>query len=277
MKIHVFPILFLGFFLLLFGGTFYLVWTTIKNNPAVPAPEQVVEDAEGHPARIGEGMVSDFAGVIKDEDRQSIENLVTVLEQKTGAELAVVTIQTFAPYGSIEEYATSLFNSWGIGKAKEDNGVLLLLAMEERKVKIETGYGLEGAIPDSMAGRILDKAVLPLFKEDNFSGGLVQGAQAIAAAVAKEKGISAEEIGQIGISDSAAAAIEKPSLLFQFLPFIIMILVFAIGVILAKKFGGRGGSSSGGGYSSSSGSSSSSSRSSFGGGRSGGGGASRGF
>jgi uncharacterized protein len=129
-----------------------------------------------------------------------------------------------------------------------------------------------------MSGRILDNAVLPLFKENNFSGGLLQGAQAIAAAVAKDKGISAGDIEQLGVSASAAAAIEKPGLLYQFLPFIVMILVFGISVILAKKFGGG---SSGGGYSGSShriggGSHSSGSRSS-GGGRSGGGGDSRGF
>jgi uncharacterized protein len=238
--------------------------------------------ADGLPASRGE--VSDFAGVIKDEDSRSIENLAKALEQKTGAELAVVTIQTFAPYGSIEEYATSLFNSWGIGQAGEDNGVLLILAMEERKVKIETGYGLEGAIPDSMAGRILDNAVLPLFRENSFSEGLVQGAQAIAAAVAKDKGIGSEEIEELGVSASATTAIEERGL-GRFLHFLIFVgVVFVIAaiamIVMFRRIGG-GGSYSGSTRSSyrnfSSGSSSSSSRSSFGGGRSGGGGASRGF
>jgi uncharacterized protein len=241
--------------------------------------------ADGLPAPMGEGEVSDFAGVIKDEDSRDIENLAKVLEQKTGAELAVVTIQTFAPYGSIEEYATSLFNSWGIGQAGEDNGVLLILAVEDREVKIETGYGLEGAIPDSMAGRILDNAVLPLFKEDNFSGGLLQGAQAIAAAVAKDKGISAEEIEQLGVPASVAEAIEKKGL-GSFLYFLIFVgVVFIIAVIAMVIMFRRLGVGGGGGYSmprqsyrnSSSGSSSSGSSSRSGGGRSGGGGASRKF
>jgi uncharacterized protein len=136
-------------------------------------------------------------------DIQRIQELAGELERKTGAELAVVTVETIAPYGSIEEYALELFNVWGIGQAGRDNGVLLILAVNERRVKIETGYGLEGAIPDSAAGRILDNAVLPRFREDDFSGGLLRGALAIAVAVAADQGIKLEGIE--GPEDAATA------------------------------------------------------------------------
>ncbi|MDR3247926.1 MAG: TPM domain-containing protein [Treponema sp.] len=233
--------------------------------------------ADDFPA--SKGTVSDFAGVMESGDVRFIESLATALEQKTGAELMVVTVQTFAPYGSIEDYAVNLFNAWGIGQAGQDNGVLLILAVEDREVKIETGYGLEGAIPDSMAGRILDNAVLPLFKDNHFSGGLVQGAQAIAAAVAKDKGISAEEIEQLGVSASAAEAIERKGL-GSFLYFLLIVgAVFVIAVIWMIILFRRLGVGGGGGYSGSSSnySHSSESSSSSGGGRSGGGGASRKF
>jgi uncharacterized membrane protein YgcG len=150
------------------------------------------------------GAVGDFAGVMDAGDIQRIQELAGELERKTGAELAVVTVKTIAPYGSIEEYALELFNAWGIGQAGRDNGVLLILAVNERRVKIETGYGLEGAIPDSAAGRILDTAVLPRFREDDFSGGLLRGALAIAAAVAEDQGVSLEGIEGPGDSSGAA-------------------------------------------------------------------------
>jgi len=231
------------------------------------------------------GTVSDFAGVMNAEDSLRIERLGSALTQKTGAELAVVTVQTIAPYGSIEEYALDLFNTWGIGKKGTDEGILLILAMKERKLKIETGYGLEGAIPDSMAGRIMDNAVLPLFREDNFSGGLLQGAQAIAAAVAKDKGIGPEEIEQLGVSASAAAAVEKKGLggIAPYLPFIIFAIFIIINIAVSKKYGrrrgfyGRGGFGGPGGFGGMGGMGGGGGFGGFGGGRSGGGGSSRGF
>ncbi|MDR2160105.1 MAG: TPM domain-containing protein [Treponema sp.] len=152
--------------------------------------------------RAPAGAVGDFAGVLKAGDIRRIEDLAGELERKTGAELAVVTVETVAPYGTIEDYALEIFNAWGIGQAGRDNGVLLVLAVNERRVKIETGYGLEGAVPDSAAGRILDTAVLPRFRENDFSGGLLRGARAIAAAVAADQGVVLEELA--GTGDAAA-------------------------------------------------------------------------
>jgi uncharacterized protein len=109
---------------------------------------------------------------MKAEDKQAVESLAASVREKTGAELALVTVMSFAPYASIEEFSTALMEAWGAGERSKDNGVLLVLAMNEREVKIEVGYGLEGAIPDSAAGRILDTVVIPAFRKDDFSGGL---------------------------------------------------------------------------------------------------------
>jgi uncharacterized protein len=234
------------------------------------------------------GTVSDFAGVMDAEDSLRIERLASALMQKTGAELAVVTVQTYAPYGSIEEYAVDLFNTWGIGKKGTDEGILLILAMEERELKIETGYGLEGAIPDSMAGRIMDNAVIPLLREDKFSGGLLRGAEAIVAAVGKDKGISSEEIEQLGVSGSAMAVVEEKGtdVIMVILPFIIFVIFIIINMVITKKygrrggfFGGRGGFGGPGGFGGMGGMGGGRGGGfgGFGGGRSGGGGASRRF
>lgn len=228
-----------------------------------------------------QGFINDFAGVIERADVEKLETLAAALQQKTGAELGVAVVRSFTPYGTIEDYALDLFNAWGIGKKGKDEGVLLVLAVEERKVKIEVGYGLEGAIPDSAAGRILDAAVLPEFRNNNFSQGLVKGAQALAALIAKEKGL---ESGDLNLPAEAAAASEPASAFIAMLPFLIFAVFFVLVFFLSQKngrggrgggFGSgptmRGGGFSGGGFSGGRGGGFS------GGGRSGGGGASRGF
>jgi uncharacterized protein len=232
------------------------------------------------------GFVSDFANVMREGDIREIETLSAAVKEKTGAELSVVTIKTFAPYGSIEDFALALFSDWGIGRKGSDDGALLILAVDERKVKIEVGYGLEGAIPDSMAGRILDTAIIPDFRTDNFSGGLVKGASSIAAAIAKENGI---ELSDLNLSEKDIVN-TQPGKTPGYMLFII-IAVYILFVIVSFKarkkgwrgrsggmggptsFGGPGGRS--GGYSGRN--SGGHSGGGFSGGRSGGGGASRGF
>ncbi|MDR1908953.1 MAG: TPM domain-containing protein [Spirochaetaceae bacterium] len=139
------------------------------------------------------GYVNDFAGVMDAGDLRAAEALASALETGTGAQLAVVTVESYAPYPSLDDFSLALAGAWGIG-GRNDDGVLLILAVRERRVKIEVGYGLEGAIPDSAAGRILDTAVIPDFRQDHFSGGLLKGMQAIAAAVAREKGVDPAEL-----------------------------------------------------------------------------------
>ena len=135
------------------------------------------------------GFVNDFARVMRQEDVRAVETLAASVQQRTGAQISVVTVDSFAPFGSLDEFSMALAESWGVGQRGGDTGVILILAVSERRVRIEVGYGLEGAIPDSLAGRILDTEVLPAFQAGNLSGGLARGANSIAAAVAREKGI----------------------------------------------------------------------------------------
>jgi uncharacterized protein len=219
------------------------------------------------------GFVSDFAGVMKSADIQAIESLAAAVKEKTGAELALVTVKTYSPYASIDEFSLALAESWGVGEHGKDNGVLLVLAMVEREVKIEVGYGLEGAIPDSAAGRILDTAVIPAFRKDNFSGGLAEGYRAIAAYVAKEKGV---DLAGFDLPKTAEgpAPYGRPGIVF--IIFFIGFFVLLIALSKRTRKGGRiyrpGSFGSGRSFNRSGGS-----FRGFGGGGFGGGGASRRF
>lgn len=132
------------------------------------------------------GFVNDYAGVIDASTRQKMEGLCRTLEEKTSAELAIATVKTVEPLDS-KEYAVKLFEKWKIGKKGKDNGILILLAMEEKRIEIEVGYGLEGVITDAQAGEILDKYVVPSFKQGKFGEGLYNGAGAIANRVANQE------------------------------------------------------------------------------------------
>lgn len=215
------------------------------------------------------GYVSDFAGVIDPVSSQRINGLINEIEKKTSAEVAVVTIRNLEG-GSVEDYAVRLFKKWGIGKKGKDNGVLLLAVIEDRKVRIEVGYGFEGIIPDGLAGEILDKYVIPYFRQNDYSRGLLLGTFAIAAIIAKDANV---EISGLSVTPATnePQKLSLFGLLFRFILFIILLLVFIRHPFLFLFFlgmsGGRGRGFGGGGFSGGFGG--------FGGGMSGGGGASR--
>ena len=106
------------------------------------------------------GYVNDFANVIPAGEEQQMEQIITAVREQTPAEIAVVTVQSMSPYASIEEYGIALADAWKVGSSSDDAGVILILALSERKARIEVGYGLEGAIPDGKAGAILDNYVM---------------------------------------------------------------------------------------------------------------------
>ena len=139
------------------------------------------------------GFVNDFAGVLGQEEKTKLETLCQKLEQKTGAEMAIVSVPSAAPLDT-KEYAVKLFEKWKIGKKGKDNGLLVLLAMEEKRIEIEVGYGLEGVVNDAKAGEILDKYVIPYFREGKFGEGLYSGAVELATVIAQEgQGQKAEQ------------------------------------------------------------------------------------
>ncbi len=140
-----------------------------------------------NPKTISNTWVSDMAGVIDPPAENRLNTLITELERKTGAEIAVVTIRR-TDGRTPKEFATALFNRWGVGKEGKDNGVLVLLVMEARRVEVETGYGIEGILTDGKVGEILRTFMVPRFKQGDFGGGVAAGVDEIV------KTISGEEI-----------------------------------------------------------------------------------
>ncbi|HVM33451.1 MAG TPA: TPM domain-containing protein [bacterium] len=135
------------------------------------------------------GFVNDFAKVIPAYQSQQIQTLLTELEQKTGAEVAVVTLDSLNG-ADIESTATDLFQQWGIGQKKKDNGVLVLAAIQDRKIRIEVGYGLEPILPDGKAGSIIRQYMAPQFKEGDYGSGFLVGTVAIAQIIAQDAGVT---------------------------------------------------------------------------------------
>ncbi len=128
------------------------------------------------------GWVSDFAGIMSDTTKSEINGLFAEVKKSTGAEIAVVTVPSLDDM-SVEEYAVRLFKQWGIGQKGKDNGVLFLIAPNERKTRIEVGYGLEPVITDGRAGEIIRQTVIPFFKAGDYNQGILQGSRQIAALV----------------------------------------------------------------------------------------------
>jgi uncharacterized protein len=130
------------------------------------------------PARPDHGRVLDAAGILTPGGKSQLQAISDDLEKKTGSELAVAVVKTLDGTDAAD-YANRLFRAWGVGKKGQDNGVLILLCPSERKARIEAGYGVEGVLPDALAGRILKDEVHPLFHDGHFEEGLLLGARRV--------------------------------------------------------------------------------------------------
>jgi len=134
------------------------------------------------------GAVNDFANVIPANYQQEIESLAIEVFNKTGVAIVVCTMPTIGDEDYLD-YANKLYSHWGIGRKGEDKGVLILNVIDIRKIKIETGYGVEGFINDARAGDIIRTVIAPRLREEDFGGGLLAGVQTIAGLVGKEYGV----------------------------------------------------------------------------------------
>jgi uncharacterized protein len=134
------------------------------------------------------GYVTDLAGVIDAGKKASLEALCTELEQKTGAQLAIVTVRSLEGE-SVETYAVDLFKQLGVGSKKDNRGVLLLLAPNERKYRIEVGYGLEPVINDARAGDA-GRAMVPFLRQNDYGHAIEIGAWQLAKYVADDSGVT---------------------------------------------------------------------------------------
>lgn len=124
------------------------------------------------------GRVVDAAGILKPEERTNLEAQLKAYEDKTSDQVVVATVPTLQGL-TIEDYGNRLFRSWAIGQAKTNNGALLLVAPTERKVRIEVGYGLEGALTDALSKVIITTAITPRFKAGDYGGGIKAGIDAM--------------------------------------------------------------------------------------------------
>ncbi len=118
-----------------------------------------------------QGFVSDFARILSAVDIQTMNSQLQALQNSSSAQVAVVTIQALGNE-TIETYATKLFQEWGIGQKGKDNGLLILVAPNDRAARIEVGYGLEGAVTDIQAGNIVNKTMIPAFKAGDYGVGI---------------------------------------------------------------------------------------------------------
>ncbi|MEZ5293977.1 MAG: TPM domain-containing protein [Vicinamibacterales bacterium] len=151
------------------------------------------------------GKVNDFAGVLDAGQRTALDAQLADLERATSAEVAVVTMRTLGGQ-TVEEYATALFNAWGIGKADRDNGVLILVALQERAMRIEVGYGLEGVLPDGLAGAVIRETFTPPFVAGDYRRGLLEGTARIIDIVRRNETLTPEQRAAL---DAAAAEAGK--------------------------------------------------------------------
>ena len=160
------------------------------------------------------GWVNDFANVISAEYQNKLTALIQELEEKTSAEIAVVTIDSIAPYDE-KEFARLLFDNWKPGKKGKDNGVLVLLAIKERRWRIETGYGVEGILPDGLCGEIGRNYMVPSFKEGKYGQGLYYGVAAIAKVISQDAKATINNLEGIKLKKRSS---EPPLFLYFFAP-----------------------------------------------------------
>jgi uncharacterized protein len=133
------------------------------------------------------GWVTDMADVLSQETEQALNQKISELESQNGTEIAVVTVPNTSSEATPKAFATRLFNYWGVGKADVDNGVLWLHSLGDRRIEIETGYGVEGILPDAQVGQIIDEVVIPQFREDDFDGGTLAGVEALITVLSGEE------------------------------------------------------------------------------------------
>lgn len=175
------------------------------------------------------GYVNDFAAVMDPADAAAIETYLGNVERSTGVQMAVVTIPSLEG-DSIEDVGIRLVEQWGIGN-QQDEGLMVLLAIEDRESDVEVGYGLEGIIPDGYAGRVL-REIRPILRQGNYGGALMATVQQFALEIAEAKGVTIE-----GQPASARRITPRQGVsLGQIIGIVIMIVFFA------SLFGaGRGG------------------------------------
>ena len=168
-----------------------LTFTAILGATTTPATTSSAD--QGLPT-LADAPVNDLAHVIDPSSAAEIDRRVRALKQASGDVVMVVTVDTVGSYGSIEEYSVRLFERAKIGSREKDNGVLILLAVKDRKVRIYPGYGLEEFITDGFAGETIRQAMLPAFRDGQYGRGLLDGTTRVIQRIAQRRGVSLTDV-----------------------------------------------------------------------------------
>ena len=175
-------------------------------------------------------LVNDVVGILSPAEKEALERKLVLIDDSSSNQIAVVILPTLDGY-PIEDYATKLFRDWGIGNKKTNNGILLLVAINDRKVRIEVGYGLEGAVPDITANSIIDNDIKPAFRARAYYEGIDKATDDIAKAAVGEYKVARAKKGKGGGG--------------SVLGFIIIAIIIV--AIVGRRDNGSGGSNIGGG------------------------------
>lgn len=174
------------------------------------------------------GFINDFAGILKPETVSSLNQKLQEYSKSTGNEISVVTITKLGDE-TIETYAEKLFQEWGIGKKQKDNGLLLLVSLEDREMRIEVGYGLEPTVTDIDSGRIIREILTPAFKTGDYDGGITKAVDIIVGLIGGE---------QIPVNpDSQSASINW----LRYLPYAIFVFIYLTSILARSKSWWAGG------------------------------------
>ena len=179
-----------------------------------------------------QAYVTDDADILSAREELSLDRYLGKIERELGTQFAVVTIATASPK-TIEDVAVELFQKWGIGGAKADEGLLLLVAVNDRKVRFEVGYGLEGVLPDGRVGGIIRERITPAFKAGDYAGGLTAGLVEAARYVAESKGLTPP------LPDDQRAPRKRQKLPPQAIVYLVMFIVVMM-IIARNNSGPRG-------------------------------------
>lgn len=175
------------------------------------------------------GRVNDTAGVLSSSREKELDQYLEALERSIGAQLAVLTIPSLEA-NAIEDYSIKVVDQWKLGQSGKDNGVLLLVSLDERKIRLEVGYGLEGSLTDAKSGFIIRNQIVPYFKEGDYAAGIMMGIQSVGAVLSGSEEISVQQLQK---SSSSRSSRSLP------LNFIIILMVLFLNSF--GRMGRRGG------------------------------------
>ncbi|MGA3027032.1 MAG: TPM domain-containing protein [Bryobacteraceae bacterium] len=178
-----------------------------------------------------QGYVSDFAHVVDGPSREATEQYCQKLEQATGVQLALVTVDSLED-APIEDFANNLARKWGIGHKGQNDGLLLLLAIKDRKQRIEVGYGLEPILPDGFVGDVALE-MRPLLQQGQYGAAILQGAESMGSRIAAAKHVSLD----FEIQRPRPRAVSRG----RGIPFPLIIIGIAILLLVFRRRGGGGG------------------------------------